>query len=196
MSAPPIGSTTALPSSAAQTSMPMKSSSECAPGDQVDAGGEREDQQHEVDGLLRGAERDRPPGEDFLELAEGDVGAPEGDGADDRGEDGEDGDVGGHAGDVVGGAVAAELGPRDQEHRAAADAVEERDHLRHRGHLHLARGGDPDRRPDRDRRARSAPSCPRWRLSSVAMIAISIPTAAMRLPRRRRSGRRARAAPG
>ena len=42
MSAPPIGSTTALPSSAATISMPMNSSSECAPGDQVDAGGQRE----------------------------------------------------------------------------------------------------------------------------------------------------------
>ena len=31
MSAPPIGSTTALPSSAAQTSMPMKIASECEP---------------------------------------------------------------------------------------------------------------------------------------------------------------------
>ena len=40
MSAPPIGSTTALPSSAATISMPMNSSSECAPATKVDAGGD------------------------------------------------------------------------------------------------------------------------------------------------------------
>ena len=45
---------------------------------------------------------------------------------------------------------AAELDDRDQRHRAAADAVEQRDHLRHRGHLHAARGGDADRGADRD----------------------------------------------
>ena len=56
MSAPPIGSTTALPSSAAQTSMPMKISFGVRAGGDVDAGGEREDQQHEVDDLLGRAE--------------------------------------------------------------------------------------------------------------------------------------------
>ena len=44
----------------------------------------------------------------------------------------------------------AELDERDQRHRAAADAVEQRHHLRHRGHLHAARGRDADRRPDHD----------------------------------------------
>src|SRR4029453_17225504 len=34
--------------------------------------------------------------------------------------------------------------------RAAADAVEQRHHLRHRGHLHLPSADDPDRRADRD----------------------------------------------
>src|SRR5918998_1175937 len=33
---------------------------------------------------------------------------------------------------------------------AAADAVEQRHHLRHRGHLHAPGAGDPDRRADRD----------------------------------------------
>ena len=36
----------------------------------------------------------------------------------------------------------AVLDQRDQRHRAAADAVEQRHHLRHRGHLHRARRGD------------------------------------------------------
>ena len=43
----------------------------------------------------------------------------------------------------------AVLDERDQRHRAAADAVEQRHHLRHRGHLHAARGGHADRRADR-----------------------------------------------
>ena len=153
-------------------------------GDEVDARGEREHQQHAVDDLLGGAERDRPPGEDFLELAEGDVRAPERDRADDRGEHREDRDIRGHAasrhsdgGDrAVGyavqddgvrvrrvcGPVAAELRPGDQEHGAAADAVEQRHHLRHRRHLHLARRGHADGRCPARCRARSAPSCPRW----------------------------------
>ena len=37
------------------------------------------------------------------------------------------------------GRAVVELGERDQRRRAAADAVEQRDHLRHRGHLHAAR---------------------------------------------------------
>ena len=53
---------------------------------------------------------------------------------------------------------------RDQRHRAAADAVEQRHHLRHRGHLHAARA--PGRRPRcrSRRRPRSAPSRRRRRL--------------------------------
>ena len=51
-------------------------------------------------------------------------------------------------------ARAAELDDADQRHRAAADAVEQRHHLRHRGHLHAARGrdadGDADRHADHD----------------------------------------------
>ena len=45
MSAPPIGSTTALPSSAAQTSMPMKTASEWSPAAMSIAAGEREHEQ-------------------------------------------------------------------------------------------------------------------------------------------------------
>ena len=43
----------------------------------------------------------------------------------------------------------AVLHPRDQRHRAAADAVEQRHHLRHRGHLHRARRGYADGGADR-----------------------------------------------
>ena len=52
-----------------------------------------------------------------------------------------------------------ELGRRDQRRRAAADAVEERHHLRHRGHPHEARRGDADHRPDGDPGRRSASRC-------------------------------------
>ena len=77
----------------------------------------------------------------------------------------------------------AELRPRDQRDRAAADAVEQRDHLRHRGHLHLARRGDADDRADDDGRRRSGPSCPSPRAGTSRRSAIAMPTAAMRLPR-------------
>ena len=43
-----------------------------------------------------------------------------------------------------------ELRQRDERDRAAADAVEQRHHLRHRRHLHVARGRDADGRADRD----------------------------------------------
>ena len=70
------------------------------------------------------------------------------------------------------------LRQRDQRHRAAADAVEQRHHLRHRGHLHRARR-DRRRSPCRSRcRRRSARSSrSRWS-SSVATTAIAMPTAA------------------
>ena len=52
--------------------------------------------------------------------------------------------------DAVAARAVAELDQRDQRHRAAADAVEQRHHLRHRGHLHAARRGHADGRADRD----------------------------------------------
>ena len=42
--------------------------------------------------------------------------------------------------------VVAVLDPGDQRHRATADAVEQRDHLRYRRHPDVQRGRDPDRR--------------------------------------------------
>jgi hypothetical protein len=71
------------------------------------------------------------------------IGLP-GSSSDDRREDAEDRHVGGHVGEPAAG---AELDPRDERHRAAADAVEQRHHLRHLGHLHAARRGDADERP-------------------------------------------------
>ena len=77
----------------------------------------------------------------------------------------------------------AELDDADQRHRAAADAVEQRHHLRHRGHLHAARA--PGRRPrcrwptpTNDQPQSPTPCC-----SSVAPTAIAMPTAATWLPR-------------
>src|ERR1700759_4501042 len=54
----------------------------------------------------------------------------------------------------------AVLNPRDDPHRAAADAVEQGDHLWHLGHLHPASGRntncDPDRDPERHQPGRRA----------------------------------------
>ena len=83
----------------------------------------------------------------------------------------------------------AELRPRDQRHRATADAVEERDHLRHRGHLHVAGRRHADGGADHhaeDHQAPVAEAC----VSSVATTAIAMPTAAIALPRLAVRGRR------
>ena len=45
-----------------------------------------------------------------------------------------------------------ELGQRDERRGAAADPVEQGHHLRHRGHLHLARADEADRGADQRRR--------------------------------------------
>src|SRR4051794_35375439 len=107
---------------------------------QRDRGGE----QPAVDRL--GRRQPAPP--QLLQLQEGDVRAPEGDRADDRREQDRDQRLERDVGHT------AELDDADQRHRSAADAVEQRHHLRHRGHLHAARGGhadgDPDRHPDHD----------------------------------------------
>ena len=89
----------------------------------------------------------------LLQLQEGDVRAPEGDRADDRREQQRD--------ELVQRQLhrrGAELDHRDDGHRAAADAVEQRHHLRHRGHLHAARGRHTDGDADRDAERRSGPS--------------------------------------
>ena len=88
-----------------------------------------------------------------------------------------------------------ELDPRDQRHRAAADAVEQRHHLRHRGHLHAARRGDADRRADRHAEHDQAPVADAARRSSVAATAIAMPTAAIMLPRAPCAGWSATAGP-
>ena len=80
-----------------------------------------------------------------------------------------------------------ELRERDERRRTAADAVEQRHHLRHRGHLHAARADDAHGPADRHRRCRSrgsfeSPS------ASVTTIAITIPAAPTRFPSRARRG--------
>ena len=148
MSAPPIGSTTRLPSSAAAIRIAMNSpwlgsplltamSTQAAT---IPISSTR------VDHLLAG-DGERPGRDQVLELGEGDVRAPEGDRADDRGEEDRDQhverDEPSPSRDPV-----ADLRPGDQRHGAAADAVVEGDHLRHLGHLHADRGDDADRRAD------------------------------------------------
>src|SRR6185437_7308897 len=75
------------------------------------------------------------------------------------------------------------LRPRDQGHGAAAHAVEQRDHLRHRGHLHAAAAGMPMAVPI----ARPTTMRPHLWMpgrSRVSTTAIAMPTAATQLPRR------------
>ena len=139
MSAPPIGRTSRTP----KRSAPSRSSTIQTPV-LGRAGGDAEaDERGEEEAVhdLLGREGDRSPGQELLQLPERDEAAREADRADERREE--------HRSDLVAREVAGrrrqavELRRRDQRGRAAADAVEERDHLRHRGHLHA---GGP-RRP-------------------------------------------------
>ena len=93
-------------------------------------------------------EHDRLTGEDVLQLPEGDQAAPEADGADQRREEDADQELASQPVRIR--RVPVELGGRDQCRSTAADPVEERDHLRDRGHLHRPRGEDADHRPDGD----------------------------------------------
>ncbi len=102
-------------------------------------------EQHRVDHLLAG-DRERTGRDQVLKLGEGDVRPPEGNRADHRGEEDRDERL---EREVGAGAV-AELRPGDQRDCAAADAVVERDHLRHLGHLDPDRGDDPDRAADQE----------------------------------------------
>ena len=88
-------------------------------------------------------------------------------------------------------ALPRELEDRDERRRAAAGAVEERHHLRHRGHLHHPRAGEAGDAADGDagedqRRRQPFTSAAK----NVAMTAMSIPVAAMRLPLPRGGRRR------
>src|SRR3990172_5444909 len=129
MSAPPIGRTSREP----KASAPARSSTIQTPASVAPATApKKEEHVHDV---VPG-EDDRAAGHELWQLAEGDEAAREGDRADERREE--------HGADRVAGEVAREgrdavvLGGGDQRRRPAADAVEERHHLRHRRHLHLA----------------------------------------------------------
>ncbi len=92
------------------------------------------------------------------------------------------------AADPASGAELVEVRERDQRRRAAADAVEQRHHLRHRGHLHGAGRVGPDRRRDQPSRSRS-PRCSSVRAGRTW-------PGSPRPSRRRRSGCRLRARAG
>ncbi len=113
-------------------------------------------------------ERDRLAGDDLLQLAEGDVRAPEGDRADDRARRGSGSASRAARSPPRSPHVVAVLGPGDERDRAAADAVEQRDHLRHRGHLHAGAPRGRRRSCRSPRRARSGRSRRSRGCSSVA----------------------------
>ena len=147
MSAPPIGSTTRLPSTAAAIRMPMKSACEGSPllAAMSTQAARMPTSSSALTTCWPGTD-ERPGRDQVLELGEGDVRAPEGDRADHRGE--EDGDQGVERDLLAERDPVADLRPGDQRHGAAADAVVEGDHLRHLGHLHADRGDHADRRAD------------------------------------------------
>ncbi len=95
--------------------------------------------------------RDRPALDQLLQLRERDHRAGERDRADQRREHDRDRDVAVQVPRLRREVV--ELRERDERRRAAADAVEQRHHLRHRGHLHAARADRPER-PRRSPRRR------------------------------------------
>ena len=145
MSAPPIGSTNTTPNSAA-TRIAAARSQKLTDAIAAAPSAIEPRKSSRVPDLLARI-RDRPPADQVLQLPERDERARERDRADERREDGRDAaldaDVAGERPDRV------ELDERDERRRAAADAVEQRHHLRHRGHLHLARADDSDHGADR-----------------------------------------------
>ena len=160
--------------------------------DERDPGGDAGEEEPGVDELLAGI-RDRPSADQLLQLREGDHRAGERDRSDQCREHDRDADVdlrcAGFGKDPV------QLGERDERCRAAADAVEQRHHLRHRGHLHLARRDGTEAAADHHaERDRPVAHEPLW--ANVTAIATSIPAAPIWLPRRAWPGARGSAARG
>ena len=114
-------------------------------GGDGDSSGEQGGEEKTVDDLLQRV-GDRPSADQLLQLRERDHRAGEGDAADDRRERDRRADVDLERSRI--GCVQVEFGERDQRGRTAADAVEERDHLRHRRHAHLARSDGAERAAD------------------------------------------------
>ena len=83
MSAPPIGSTNMLPRMRRAHQDRQEQQLGLGAGSDRHRAGHHHEQQDDVHDLLA-RQLDRPPGQDLLQLAEGDVRAPEGDRADDR----------------------------------------------------------------------------------------------------------------
>ena len=140
-SAPPIGSTSSTPRARPDGGEEV-GEQRVAGRDERDAGGDGADhEQHHED--PQAGERHRPGRDDALELAEGDERSGERDRADEHrhGDDGE----GPRA------LAVPDLDEGDERGRAAADAVEGGDELRHLRHLHAARGDHRDHGADRDR---------------------------------------------
>ena len=156
MSAPPTGMISRTPNSSAAHSISDEQALALLAGGQVDDQEDDAEQQAAVDELVAG-EHDRPAGHQLLQLRERDQRAGEADRADHAREQRRDQRL---ERDLPGlGDQLVVLRQRDQRDRAAADAVEQRHHLRHRGHLHRARRDHSDhgcRSRCRPRSARSS----------------------------------------
>ena len=161
MSAPPIGSTTALPSSAAASSIRMKISSECEPATITTPSATATAASRQLTGCWAAPSVIGRPGRSSWSLPKA-MFEPQNEIEPMIAAKIEKTAM--YGGRALIAAGAAELRPGDQEHRAAADAVEQRDHLRHRRHPHPARRRDADRGADRDADHDQRPSCPRCAL--------------------------------
>ena len=135
MSAPPIGSTTSTPSTAAITSSPMTQISGAPPSPATTAQAMAPSSSRPLTTCCARPSPIGRPGRISWSLPNA-ISEPQNEIEPTIAENSDATiDVGRLGEEAVGG---AELRPRDQRHRATADAVEQRHHLRHRGHLHLA----------------------------------------------------------
>ena len=149
MSAPPIGSTIVMPkiSAAARITSITGMFERAGRRDRTAAAITVIAASAKVDDPAAG-DQDRLAADRALELAGRDQRAGERDRADDDVEDDEDRRV--ETGGPASAWAAEVVVDRDQGRRAAADRVEQRHQLRHRGHLHGARGVQPEPAAERD----------------------------------------------
>ena len=160
MSAPPIGSTKRTPKSAAAAISTQSSHSAWTPATSARPAARPPRNTSAFPTFCPGYVIGRPP-ISSCSFAKAIIEPGERDRADQRREHDRERDVDRRRTGL--GEDAVQLGERDQRRRAAADAVEQRHHLRHRGHLHLARRDGAEAAADqhRDRRSPTSSSCRR-----------------------------------
>ena len=191
MSAPPMGMTIAMPKNNASDKHDDERRGGVAAGsvERQPAAQSKNDQQNEAVQNVLAGERHRLF-KFSLQLQIRDDAAGKRERADERGEQHRTRDERRDAFKAV--RAALKFQTRDQRRRAAAEAVEERDHLRHRGHLHRIRADraddEADDRADGDERVIEIPALRpdifAGRVCAATASAMNMPAAATRLPMR------------